>query len=171
MDELADAWTLAKRDFDCAMDFSEWWERDLEAMVAKDRNHPSVVFYSIGNEIFEVGHAGGAQQSRSMAERVRELDGTRLRDQRGQRPAPDPRRLRRDDREPSGVAGDARSGEDAGLNDLMANFQDRLAPLMQSDLVGGRTERVRSRPSTSPGTTTSRPATSSTPTCSRTGSS
>ena len=54
MDELTDMWTESKSDFDAALDFPEWWERDVEAMVRKDRNHPSVVFYSIGNEIPEV---------------------------------------------------------------------------------------------------------------------
>ena len=44
-----------KSDFDYAFDFPEWWERDVEAMVAKDINHPSVIFYSIGNEIPETG--------------------------------------------------------------------------------------------------------------------
>ena len=57
MDELTDVWTESKSDFDAALDFPEWWEREVEAMVAKDVNHPSVVFYSIGNEIPEVGEA------------------------------------------------------------------------------------------------------------------
>ena len=38
-----------------ASHFAEWWERDVEAMVAKDYNHPSVILYSIGNEIPETG--------------------------------------------------------------------------------------------------------------------
>ena len=54
MDELTDMWTESKTDFDAALDFPEWWERDVEAMVRKDVNHPSVVLYSIGNEIPEV---------------------------------------------------------------------------------------------------------------------
>ena len=51
---------------------------DLEAMVAKDRNHPSVIMYSIGNEIAEVGTPHGARWARRMAELVRSLDPTRL---------------------------------------------------------------------------------------------
>ena len=42
MDETFDVWTSGKSDFDYAFDFPEWWERDVEAMVAKDFNHPSV---------------------------------------------------------------------------------------------------------------------------------
>ncbi|WP_029432067.1 glycoside hydrolase family 2 TIM barrel-domain containing protein [Blastococcus sp. URHD0036] len=78
MDELADMWTESKSDLDAALTFPEWWERELEALVRKDRNHPSVVMYSIGNEIPDVGKPHGAIWSRRLAERVRELDGTRL---------------------------------------------------------------------------------------------
>lgn len=53
VDELTDAWWRPKIPFDGSHEFEEWWERDLEAMIAKDFNHPSVVMYSIGNEIAE----------------------------------------------------------------------------------------------------------------------
>jgi beta-galactosidase len=78
MDELTDMWTEGKTDFDAALDFPEWWERDVEAMVRKDVNHPSVILYSIGNEIPEVGRPHGAVWSRRLAEKVRSLDGTRF---------------------------------------------------------------------------------------------
>ena len=78
MDELTDMWTESKTDFDAALDFPEWWERDVEAMVRKDVNHPSVVLYSIGNEIPEVGRPHGAVWSRRLAEKVRSLDDTRF---------------------------------------------------------------------------------------------
>ena len=55
MDETFDMWTEPKAPFDYSLAFPEWWERDVEAMVAKDFNHPSVIMYSIGNEIFETG--------------------------------------------------------------------------------------------------------------------
>ena len=44
---------LGQDPFDYSLDFAEWWERDVEAMVTKDYNHPSVILYSIGNEIPE----------------------------------------------------------------------------------------------------------------------
>src|SRR4051794_1969520 len=74
MDELSDVWTESKTDFDAALDFPGEWERDVEAMVRKDRNHPSVVLYSIGNEIPEVAKPHGALWSRRLAEKVRALD-------------------------------------------------------------------------------------------------
>ena len=78
MDEAFDMWRDAKRDHDYAMHFSAWWERDLDAMVTKDLNHPSVILYSIGNEIEEVGVTAGAMLARAMVERIRRLDPTRL---------------------------------------------------------------------------------------------
>lgn len=77
MDETFDVWTSSKSDFDYAFDFPEWWERDVEAMVARDINHPSVIFYSIGNEIPETGNRIGATWGRRLAEKVRSLDTTR----------------------------------------------------------------------------------------------
>ncbi|MDE3721943.1 glycoside hydrolase family 2 TIM barrel-domain containing protein [Nocardiopsis sp. N85] len=78
MDETFDVWTSGKTDFDYAGDFAEWWERDVEALVAKDFNHPSVILYSIGNEIPETGTPFGGVWSRRIAEKVRSLDDTRL---------------------------------------------------------------------------------------------
>ncbi|KNC33219.1 hypothetical protein FF38_01182, partial [Lucilia cuprina] len=60
MDEAFDTWTVSKTDEDYSYEFPEWWERDVESMVAKDINHPSVIFYSIGNEIPENGTPFGA---------------------------------------------------------------------------------------------------------------
>ncbi|PPF87299.1 glycoside hydrolase family 2 [Pseudoclavibacter sp. RFBJ3] len=77
MDETFDVWTSGKSDFDYAFDFPEWWERDVEAMVARDFNHPSVIFYSIGNEIPETGTRIGSTWGRRLAEKVRSLDNTR----------------------------------------------------------------------------------------------
>jgi hypothetical protein len=78
MDETFDCWTSGKADFDYAFDFPQWWERDVEAMVAKDYNHPSVILYSIGNEIPETGDRFGARLGRLMAEKIRSLDDARL---------------------------------------------------------------------------------------------
>jgi hypothetical protein len=77
MDETFDMWAQTKSADDYALRFDDWWERDVEAMVRKDRNHPSVVMYSIGNEITDAMTATGLQRSRAMAERLRELDPTR----------------------------------------------------------------------------------------------
>ncbi|MEV4117070.1 glycoside hydrolase family 2 TIM barrel-domain containing protein [Nonomuraea sp. NPDC049695] len=77
VDEAFDMWTSAKSPYDYSLSFPEWWERDIEAMVAKDVNHPSVIMYSIGNEIPETGTPSGAAWGRRLAEKVRSLDGTR----------------------------------------------------------------------------------------------
>jgi hypothetical protein len=78
MDEAFDVWADSKSPLDYSLAFPEWWERDLEAMVEKDRNHPSVIMYSLGNEILEVGNPHGAAIGRALAEKVRALDPTRF---------------------------------------------------------------------------------------------
>lgn len=78
MDETFDMWTESKSPFDYALAFPEWWERDVEAMIAADFNHPSVILYSIGNEIPETGNPIGSQWGRKLSEKIRELDDTRF---------------------------------------------------------------------------------------------
>jgi beta-galactosidase len=53
LDETFDTWNAAKPNGEKGYNlyFSEWWERDTRAMVLRDRNHPSVILYSVGNEI------------------------------------------------------------------------------------------------------------------------
>jgi beta-galactosidase len=77
MDELSDVWTAGKSSYDGSLTFPEWWERDVEALVRNGRNHPSVIMYSIGNEILEIGRPGAAAWGRLLAEKVRMLDPTR----------------------------------------------------------------------------------------------
>jgi beta-galactosidase len=77
MDECFDMWTETKSDYDYAPNFPTWWEKDVEAMVNKDFNHPSVILYSIGNEIPETGSAHGAAWGRKIVEKIRSLDNTR----------------------------------------------------------------------------------------------
>ncbi|SFS14431.1 protein of unknown function [Microbacterium sp. cf046] len=78
MDELSDVWTRSKTAFDSSLTFSERWQDDVAALVAKDFNHPSVVMYSIGNEILELATPIGSAWSRRLAEGVRALDDTRF---------------------------------------------------------------------------------------------
>lgn len=78
MDEAFDMWTQSKSDYDYAMHFPTWWERDIQAMVDKDYNHPSVILYSIGNEIPETGSPNGAAWGRKLADKIRALDGGRF---------------------------------------------------------------------------------------------
>ncbi|WP_338031442.1 glycoside hydrolase family 2 TIM barrel-domain containing protein [Diaminobutyricibacter tongyongensis] len=78
MDESFDMWTRGKNPFDYSLNFPEWWERDIEALVEKDFNRPSVIAYSIGNEILEAGNALSAKWGRAIAEKIRNLDGSRF---------------------------------------------------------------------------------------------
>ena len=77
MDELTDVWNTSKTAFDSSLTFSERWQQDVAALVAKDFNHPSVVMYSIGNEILELATPIGASWGRKLAEGFRALDDTR----------------------------------------------------------------------------------------------
>ncbi len=77
LDEPFDVWKTAKVKFDYSRFFAEWWQRDIDAMVMRDRNHPSVVIWGIGNEIPEGWTKEGAPLAKKLAARVRELDGTR----------------------------------------------------------------------------------------------
>ncbi len=77
MDEFSDMWDRCKSDLDYALSFQEQWEQDLTAMIRKDRNHPCVVLYSLGNEIPEIGTVHGAQVCAKLCQKVKELDPTR----------------------------------------------------------------------------------------------
>lgn len=77
MDELTDVWTRSKTPEDGAAHFPEFWPSDLAAMVEKDRNHPSVIIYSIGNEIPEAATRTGNHLTRDLAAATRALDPTR----------------------------------------------------------------------------------------------
>ncbi len=140
MDETFDMWTKPKTQNDYTLHFAHWWERDVEAMVAKDYNHPCVIMYSIGNEIPDVGTALGGDLSRRLVEKVRSLDGTRL--------------------VTNGVNGilavmdvvmeqisaaaanaddGASDGAGSGINTLMSNIGEMMNELGRSELVTSRT--------------------------------
>ena len=68
MDEAFDQWKMKKTDYDYGLYFEEDWKKDLSAMVLKDRNHPSVIMYSIGNEIADTGNPDGVKYSRLLSE-------------------------------------------------------------------------------------------------------
>lgn len=51
--EMFDMWRKGKSKYDYSLDFPEWYERDLTDFIVRDRNHPSVIMWSIGNEVGE----------------------------------------------------------------------------------------------------------------------
>lgn len=124
MDETFDSWTSRKARFDYAQHFAEWWERDVESLVGRDFNRPSVAFYSIGNEIPEVGNALSADLGRDLANKIRQLDPTRFTVNAGQVILAI-----------SGVTDEAMADQNIGVNDILSSMDDALDSFWQSPVA------------------------------------
>lgn len=77
IDEIFDGWRDRKTDNDYAVDFDKWYDRDVSAMVLRDRNHPSIMSWSIGNEVIERKKIEIITTARKLAGICRKLDPTR----------------------------------------------------------------------------------------------
>lgn len=79
MDEAFDIWKIQKTKYDYHLDWDEWHKRDLEDMVLRDRNHPSIFIWSIGNEVMEQwnNNSAGGTITRELTAIIRNLDRTR----------------------------------------------------------------------------------------------
>lgn len=77
MDEAFDMWKKQKNDYDYHLYWDDWHVRDLEDFILRDRNHPSVLIWSIGNEIGEQWDTSGITIARELAAIVRNLDTVR----------------------------------------------------------------------------------------------
>ncbi|MGN0432967.1 MAG: glycoside hydrolase family 2 TIM barrel-domain containing protein [Bilifractor sp.] len=78
MDELSDMWNEKKNINDFSECFASDMEDEISRMVAKDYNHPSVIMYSTGNEIPEIGRASGAVTNRKIVSAYKQQDKTRF---------------------------------------------------------------------------------------------
>ncbi|GAB3640072.1 glycoside hydrolase family 2 TIM barrel-domain containing protein [Spirosoma arcticum] len=77
IDEAFDMWVRPKTPQDYHLYFKQWWQKDLESMVRRDRNHPSIIMWSIGNEIAESADSPGYAIGKQLSDAVRQLDATR----------------------------------------------------------------------------------------------
>lgn len=77
INEGFDMWESARKSQDYHLEFREWWQRDVESWIKRDRNHPSVIIWSIGNEIREAFDTSGLRIARNLTGEIRRLDQTR----------------------------------------------------------------------------------------------
>ncbi len=74
IDEAFDMWEHPKTKYDYANFFPAWYERDVESWITRDRNHPSVIMWSIGNEIGDTTNERGYEVTKMLTNAVRRHD-------------------------------------------------------------------------------------------------
>ncbi len=74
LDEYVDMWYIHKTKYDYANLFENSWQKDLQLLVEKDKNHPSVIMYSIGNEVAETSQKRGIELASQMTRYLHKLD-------------------------------------------------------------------------------------------------
>jgi beta-galactosidase len=77
MDEIVDAWKTAKAPNDYSRLYDQWYEKDLRALIRRDRNHPSVIMWSTGNEVREQKLPEGAAMAARHSAIAHDEDPTR----------------------------------------------------------------------------------------------
>ncbi len=78
MDESFDEWKQGKTPFGYGRFFDDWSERDLVSMIHRDRNHPSIIMWSIGNEIPEQRSRNGGAMAKRLSDIAHREDPTRF---------------------------------------------------------------------------------------------
>ncbi|WP_314507447.1 glycoside hydrolase family 2 TIM barrel-domain containing protein [uncultured Microbacterium sp.] len=128
MDEFTDGWTSTTAGFGYGHDLTEWWRRDLPEMLARDYNHPSVIMYSIGNEVADTGNDWGATLGRDMVDVIKSIDDTRPITN-----GVNPMMTSLHDIK-------AEMGREGGVNSLMRDLGDLLGNVVTSDMATERLE-------------------------------
>ncbi|MGW8314099.1 MAG: glycoside hydrolase family 2 TIM barrel-domain containing protein [Bacteroidales bacterium] len=77
IDEAFDMWRKGKNPEDYHLYFDQWWQKDITSMIRRDDNHPSIIMWSIGNEIPERADPEGVETSAMLADFIRGLDPSR----------------------------------------------------------------------------------------------
>lgn len=77
IDEAFDTWSERKNRQDYHIYFNDWWRKDLENLILRDRNHPSIIMWSTGNEIPNRHKPEVAQLSKKLGDFIRKLDPSR----------------------------------------------------------------------------------------------
>ncbi len=77
IDEAFDCWNEGKNPNDYSLYFDKNWQRDIDAMVLRDRNHPSIIMWSTGNEIPNRQKPEVAEVSKMLSDYIKNLDTTR----------------------------------------------------------------------------------------------
>jgi beta-galactosidase len=77
IDEIFDMWERGKKKQDYSLYFKEWWKKDVQSWIERDRNHPSVILWSIGNEIREAADTSGLRIAKNLINEVRKFDQSR----------------------------------------------------------------------------------------------
>lgn len=78
VDEIFDTWNYAKVENDFHRIFPDWHEPDLRSFIRRDRNHPSIISWSVGNELPEQSNSTGGATGKMLQDVVHQEDPTRL---------------------------------------------------------------------------------------------